>query len=145
MENLSYFERALLVAVAAHKDQCDKGGQPYIFHPIRVAMAQESMEGRVAGLLHDVIEDSDIGLDDLSDEFPASIIDALECLTKRPGEDYFDYVDRVAENPIARGIKLADLNDNMNLERLPAIGQKDIERHMKYRKAKNILIGKQKG
>lgn len=134
--------KAIATAAEAHTGQFDKGGDAYILHPLRVMMLCKSESEKIAAVLHDVVEDSDITLKDLAAAgFPPDIIAALECLTKRPGEDYFDFVRRAATNPIARCVKLADLADNSNLSRIPNPSSVDRERAEKYRRAIEILNG----
>lgn len=111
--------RALEIARKAHAGQVDKGGDTYIFHPVRVALHCRTEEEKIVALLHDVVEDTDITLDDLRREgFSAEVLDALQCLTKIKGEDYMDFIRRVATNPLATQVKLHDLRDNMDVSRL---------------------------
>lgn len=111
--------KALKIAMEAHIGQTDKGGHPYIFHPIRVALNCNSEAEKITALLHDVVEDTPITLEDLKAEgFDDSIIEAVKCLTKTRGEDYQDFIKRVAKNPIARQVKIQDLRDNMDVSRL---------------------------
>ncbi len=111
--------KALKITMEAHNGQTDKGGHSYIFHPIRVALNCNSKAEKVAALLHDVVEDTPITLEDLKAEgFDDSIIEAVKCLTKTRGEDYQDFIKRVAKNPIAREVKIQDLQDNMDVSRL---------------------------
>ena len=133
-------ETALEIAIKAHKNQTDRYGKPYIFHPLRVMMNVDNDEDKVAAILHDVVEDSDITLDDLRKEgFPDEIINAVDCLTKRDGEEYIDYINRVLTSPIAKRVKLADLKDNMDLKRIDVITEKDIVRLNKYLKAWRMI------
>lgn len=128
--------RAIWIAVKAHKGQRDKGGKPYIFHPIHVAMAVKGRNEKIVALLHDVLEDSDfkIGkMDFLSQEQK----EALLLLTNEGS--YFDYIDKVKKNSIAREVKLKDLEHNMNVRRLKKVQAEDIKRLEKYRKAYEIL------
>jgi (p)ppGpp synthase/HD superfamily hydrolase len=135
-------EKAIEIAVKAHSGQVDKGGQPYILHPLRVMMKMDNDTDRVVAVLHDVIEDTDVkGLDLYGIGFNSDILVAIMDLTKRDGEDYIKYIERVAENPIARRVKLADLDDNMDLGRLHVVEDKDWARWQKYRKAKEYLEG----
>jgi len=132
--------QAIKIAGMVHSGQEDRGGQPYILHAMRVAAAQKDRNAQIVGMLHDVVEDSDLTLGGLGDMFPDEIIEALDCLTKKSGEDYQEYLQRVASNEIAIQVKLADLDDNMNLDRLPQITARDIERYQKYREAKKYLL-----
>ena len=105
-------ERAIEIARKAHEGQVDKAGAPYIGHPLRV-MDRVPEEAKIAAVLHDVVEDSSVTLSDLRAEgFPESVVEAVEALTKRPGETYELFILRAASNDIARTVKLADLHDN---------------------------------
>lgn len=131
---------AIILATDAHRGQLDKAGEPYIFHPLRVMMAMRFHEDRIAAVLHDVVEDTDVTIADLVKmDFPTQSIDAVEALTHAKGEPYMDYIHRVALNYIATRVKLADLADNMDLERLPELTLKDLERYHKYRQARAYL------
>ena len=128
-------EKALALAVAAHRGQKDKHGEPYIWHPIRVALRLNSQEEQCAALLHDVVEDCGISLEDLAQEgFPSEVLDAVDHLTRREEETYEEFVRRCAGNPIARKVKLADLADNTDPARnpLPRLAQR-------YAEAREIL------
>jgi (p)ppGpp synthase/HD superfamily hydrolase len=128
--------KAISIATSAHKNQVDKGGKPYIEHPLRVMKQMTTDATRIVAVLHDVIEDSDYSFADLVVEgFNEEIVQAIEALTKQKGESYKNYLRRIKTNPIAIAVKLADLQDNMDLTRLPAITEKDIERQKKYSKA----------
>ena len=110
-------ETALSIATEAHRDQRDKAGAPYILHPIRVMLAQTDDAARAAALLHDVIEDCGWTAEGLAEAgIPSQVVVAVEALTRRPGEDYMDFVRRAAADPIAKRVKLADVEDNLDLE-----------------------------
>jgi len=114
-------ETAITIAVQSHQGQLDKSGQPYILHPLRVMFRCEGDLARTVAVLHDVVEDTPTTLEDLRNAgFSEEILAALDCVTKRKGESYEAFVERAAANPIARKVKLADLEDNMDLRRLPA-------------------------
>lgn len=139
---VSGLEEAISLAVSAHKGQKDKAGNPYILHPLRMMLSLDSDECRMAAVLHDVVEDCDVSLQDLKDaQFPESVIEAVECVTRRPDESYQEFIERAAENPIARAVKLADLEDNMDVRRLHKFGEKDGERMGRYLKAWKRLKG----
>lgn len=128
--------KAIEIAAKAHAGQIDKGGAPYILHPLRVMLNCESEAAKVCAVLHDVIEDTDITLDDLRAEgFTDEIITILDCLTKREGESYDYFIDRVLTNEIACRVKLADLTDNMDLTRIQNPTVKDEECIKKYKLA----------
>ena len=121
--------RAIAIATEAHADQVDKAGAPYISHPLRVMRAQDSEEARIVAVLHDVVEDcSGWTFKRLKDEgFSTTVIDALRLVTKIEGEDYEDFVRRAAGNPISRAVKIADIQDNMDLSRIANVTTRDLE------------------
>ncbi|RVD74440.1 HD domain-containing protein [Pseudomonas koreensis] len=129
-------ERAIALAATAHAGQVDKGGAPYILHPLKVMLRMSSLEERIVAVLHDVVEDCGISLDDLRKEgFSEEVLTALESVTKVPGESYEDFVERAAQNPIGRVVKLADLEENSDLSRIASPSWEDLERVEKYRRA----------
>ena len=135
-------ERAIAIAATAHEGQVDKAGAPYVLHPLRMMLAVTTPEARIAAVLHDVVEDTPVTLEQLRAEgFPAAVIEAVEALTKREGEDYEAFIRRVAPNPIAREVKLADLRDNSDLTRIAEPTEKDRARIDKYRRAIAYLAG----
>ena len=141
MERATMLRRAAEIAEQAHAGQVDKGGQPYIAHPCRVSAAVEGLPEKTVALLHDVVEDCpDWTLDRLRAEgFDEAIIDAVDAMTKRPGEDYFVAILRARANTIARVVKLADLADNSDRSRLKEIGPREERRLAKYAKATLML------
>lgn len=133
-------EDAILLAAGAHRGQTEKAGNPYILHPLRVMFRLESETDRIVGVLHDVIEDTRYTLQDLrAMGYPESLLDALDCLTRRETETYEEFIARIRINPLARRVKLADLEDNMDVRRLPALTDKDAERLKKYLNAWTLL------
>lgn len=126
-------EKALEIANKAHAGQKDKGGQPYIHHPLAVAnMVQKPVE-KIVALLHDVIEDSDVTIDDLrAAGFGDEVINAVFAITKIKGESYEDYLERVAGNSIATAVKIADMTHNSDISRIPNPSPKDFERVNRY-------------
>lgn len=133
--------KAIEIAAKAHTGQVDKGGAPYILHPLRVMLNCESEAAKVCAVLHDVIEDTNITLDDLKAEgFTDEIITILDCLIKRTGESYDEFINRVITNEIACRVKLADLADNMNLTRIQKPTVKDEERIKKYNQAADRIL-----
>ncbi len=132
---------AIRIAVEAHADTMDKAGrEPYILHPLRVMMAQTSEVTRIVGVLHDVVEDTDVTFEDLAAaEIPQAAVAALRLLTKPHGADYQAYVEKIKPNPIARAVKLADLEDNMNVRRLDVVDDTVRERLSKYLRAWETL------
>ena len=124
-------EDAINIAIRAHRAQVDKGGNPYILHPLRVMQRMHDETSRIVAVLHDVIEDAGINLSDLS-EFGPEVVAAVDALTRRRGETYDAYIDRVSQNAIAKRVKLADLEDNYDLSRIPKPTEIDLERSKKY-------------
>jgi (p)ppGpp synthase/HD superfamily hydrolase len=132
-------EDAIALACRAHRGQVDKGGQPYILHLLRVMLKQENEIARIVGVLHDVVEDTGVTLDDLGAAgFGDQVCEAVDCLTRRKDEPYESMIARVAANPLARSVKLADLEDNMDpRRRLP--GDREAQRQVRYRQAREVL------
>jgi (p)ppGpp synthase/HD superfamily hydrolase len=126
-------EDAIELAVKAHRGQVDKAGQPYVLHVLRVMMRVEEEPERMAAVLHDVVEDTPYTLDDLRKiGFAEEVVAAVDSLTRRDGESYEDFVTRAGKDPIARRVKIADLEDNMDLRRAKGWGEKDVERLKRY-------------
>ncbi len=136
-------KKALALCFAAHKDQFDKAGAPYVFHPFHLAEQMTDEIATVCALLHDVIEDTPYTLADLADMgFPTEVTDVLSLLTHDDTVPYIDYVKRIAENPVARQVKLADLAHNSDLSRLEIVDEKVLQRVEKYRQAIAVLTDK---
>jgi len=137
---MSDIENAIRLALKVHSGQKDKAGAPYILHPLRVMLSMEHDTEQQVAMLHDVVEDGDITSDMLRSEgFSEEVCLAVAALTKTSGESYNEYLSRLEINPIARKVKMADLNDNLNLKRIKNPGKKDRERIIKYRKALEFL------
>jgi len=133
-------ERAIAIAAAAHEGQVDKGGSPYILHPMKVMLRVTTLEERIVAVLHDVVEDCGISLDDLRKEgFSEAVLTAIESVTKVAGESYEAFVERAAQNPIGRVVKLADLEENSDLSRIAQPSWEDLERIEKYRRTIGVL------
>jgi (p)ppGpp synthase/HD superfamily hydrolase len=129
-------EDAIALAVEAHRGQRDKAGQSYILHPLRVMMRLRTEPERMAAILHDVVEDTPYTLERLRAlGYPEEVLGALDCLTKREGESYEAFIERLRPHPLARRVKLADLEDNMDVRRLPSVGPREAERLTRYRAA----------
>ncbi len=138
---MSTLERAIQIAAEAHAGQVDKAGQPYILHPLRVMLSVQGKYEQMAAVLHDVVEDTDITLEHLiAEEFPAEVVQAVNALTKLPGETRIEAAHRAAVNPIARAVKLADNADNMDLRRIPNPTAKDCDRLKEYAEVRAILL-----
>lgn len=137
---MSTFERAIAIAVQAHAGQLDKAGEPYVLHPLRVMFRMTSMDERIVAVLHDVVEDSEWTLQGLQQEgFSHEVVTAVDALTRRDGESYEDFVRRAGANPLARRVKLADLEDNMDMTRIVAPKAGDTSRFERYRRAYALL------
>ena len=129
-------ERAILIAVQAHQGQKDKAGELYILHPLRVMLRMKSETEMMVAVLHDVVEDSGWTSDDLRKEgFPEEILKAIDCLTHKSEDSYDEFIGKVKNNPIAQKVKLADLEDNMNITRISNPTEKDWARVRKYYRA----------
>lgn len=141
---LSYneqFQIALELAVEKHKNQTDKAGNPYILHPLHVMENVNSKEGKIVAILHDIIEDTDVTEDYLLKiGLSKCIVDAVVALTRSEDIDYQEYIKNLGSNPLAKEVKLADLEHNMDLKRLPTLEEKDLERNRKYQIAYHYLI-----
>ena len=134
-------ERAIEIAVEAHKGQIDKGGSPYILHPLRAMGNVDGESEKIVAVLHDVVEDSNWTFEALLAEgFSIEVIEALKSVTKEsPDEDYDSFIQRAIRNPIGRKVKIADLRDNLDVTRITEVGEKDLRRINKYKKALKIL------
>ena len=130
--------RAIEIAASAHKNQADKGGSPYILHPIRVMMSLDTEDEKIVGVLHDVVEDSDVwNFKRLRKEgFEENILSALKSVTKlSEDEDYQQFIKRAAQNEIGRNVKIADIKDNLDVTRIGTLNEKDLLRINKYKEA----------
>jgi len=126
-------ERAIAIAVQAHTGRQDKASAPYILHPLRVMLRQAGETAMIVAVLHDVVEDSDWTFERLRSEgFSEEVIEALDAITKRTGEDYDSFVERAMSHPVARRVKLADLEDNLDVRRLSDLARDDVDRLRKY-------------
>ena len=133
-------KKALKISFNAHKNQVDKSGIPYVYHPFYLAEQMDDEYSTCVALLHDVVEDTNISIDDLKSEgFPIEVINAIELMTHDDSVPYLDYVKTIKTNPIASKVKLADLKHNSDLSRLDVVDNKALERVEKYKKAINIL------
>jgi hypothetical protein len=137
LQNRTFLDKAIYIAAGAHNGQIDKGGSPYIHHCLRVMAAVEGEDAKIVAVLHDLLEDCpDWTSERLHVEgFPPPIIDAIAALTRGDDETYSAFIRRIAPNPLARRVKLADLADNMDLTRLPNPGPGDRIRLQRYERA----------
>lgn len=136
----SQSEKAYKIAKRAHLGQVDKAGEDYIKHPEKVASFVKTDEEKVVAYLHDVIEDTELTLEDLYEYgFSKEVLEAVDIITKKGGENYQSYLNSVKKNKLARAVKLADLRHNSDLTRLTEVTEKDIKRKEKYQKAIDFL------
>lgn len=132
MQNFPDIYQTLNLAIAAHEGQVDNSGQPYIYHPIRVALRCENDEERIVALLHDVLEDTNITSEKLKElNYPDKIIRAIEAISRHDEEDYGDFIERCSQNDLARRVKIHDLEDNMDTRRLIQVSQRRIEKYQR--------------
>ena len=132
---------AIELAVHSHRGQTDKAGQPYILHPLRLMMQFTKEHERIVAVLHDVIEDTNVTMEKLTElGYDEEIRRAIEHLTRRPDENYEQFIKRVVACDLARRVKIADLEDNMDLRRLKVVTEKDLERQRRYHSAWEWLM-----
>ncbi len=137
---MSTLRHAVALAARAHQGQVDKGGAAYILHPLRVMQKLNSTEEQIAGVLHDVVEDSHWTIDQLRAEgFSEPVLQAIDAVTRRPDEDYEDFILRAAADPIGSRVKVADLEDNMDLSRIRKPTARDRERLGRYERAISFI------
>lgn len=138
---MATLERALVIAAEAHAGMTDKGGAPYILHPLRLMHQMCTPDERIVALLNDVVEDSPWTLEALRAEgFSETIVAAVDGLTRREGESYEDFIARGATNPLARRVKLADIEDNLDLRRLGELEEMDLARLQRYQRARRVIL-----
>lgn len=133
-------KKAMKLCFETHKDQVDKTGIPYVFHPFHLAEQMDDEISTVCALLHDVVEDSDMTLEGLSEMgFPCEVVEVLSLLTHAEDVPYMEYVHKISNHPIATKVKIADLKHNSDLSRLDEIDEWAIKRNEKYAEALRIL------
>ena len=133
-------EQAITIAVHAHAGQVDKAGQPYLLHPLRIMLKLETNDERIAGVLHDVVEDTPVTIEDLEAKgLTGSALEAVRLLTKTKGADYDAYLVPIKDHAVAKAVKLRDLEDNLDCRRLPTITEQDHERLNQYLSAHRFL------
>ncbi|MDB4868432.1 MAG: bifunctional (p)ppGpp synthetase/guanosine-3,5-bis(diphosphate) 3-pyrophosphohydrolase [Cohnella sp.] len=134
--------QAIILAAKHHDGQTDKSGNPYIFHPMRLMLRALQEEEQIVAVLHDTIEDTSLTLDDLRKEgFKETIVEAVDSLSRRKKESYEEFILRIKQNPLARRVKVLDLQDNTDLTRSKKTTEKDRKRLEKYSKALDVLLG----
>ena len=139
---MSTLQRAIEIAQDAHKGATDKQGKPYIDHPLAVAALVPTEELKIIAMLHDVMEEDPCNYNKEKfriENFSEAIINALICLTRVNGVNYWDYIRRVADDDLAIEVKLADLTHNSDRSRIPNPTKEDEARWEKYRKATKYL------
>ena len=137
---MSNLEEAIALATRAHQGQTDKAGAPYILHPLRIMQRMDSEEAKMVAVLHDVVEDTPVTLKELRAlNFSETVVTAIDSLTRRAEESYEAFIERDKLTPLARKVKLADLDDNMDLQRLQHITDRDKQRWHRYAKASAAL------
>ena len=133
-------KKALKLCFEAHKNQVDKTGLPYVFHPFHLAEQMKDEYSTVCALLHDVVEDTEYTFEDLINMgFPNEVIEALKLLTHADDVQYMDYVKALSVNPIAKAVKIADLTHNSDTSRLDVVDEWALKREEKYKKALEFL------
>lgn len=137
---MSLLETAIGIALEAHQGQQSKNSTPYILHPLHLMLQMETEEEMITAVLHDVIEDTSVTLADLEEVgFAEVVLAALALLTHAKSMPYDEYILAIKKNPLARKVKLADLQHNMDIRRLPEVGEKDLARLQKYGRAWQVL------
>lgn len=130
---MSLLGKAIEIAALAHQEQTDENGFPYILHPIRMMLRMDTETEMMAAVLHDILEDTNWTLEQLKTEgIPGDVLDLVERLSRYNHQSYEEFIELIIEDHTAIKIKLADLEDNMDMRRLPAISIDDINRLKKY-------------
>ncbi len=133
---MNVLNAAIALACRVHAGQVDKSGKPYILHPLRLMLQFEDTEAQLAAVLHDIVEDGNVSLDELREiGLPETVVEAVDCMTKRSAEPYESYIERIRAVELARRVKLRDLQDNMDTTRLATLASADLERLAKYHRA----------
>ena len=138
---MATLEQAIALAAKQHEGEVDKANSPYILHPLRVMLNVPTIEHKIVAVLHDILEDTETTIEDLYQfGFQEHLIDAIVALTKKQGETRLEAAQRARQNPIARVVKLADINDNMDLSRIQSPTVKDFERLKEYQQVRDLLL-----
>lgn len=134
-------EKAIALASIAHEGQKDKGGAPYILHPLKIMMAMDTENEKILAVLHDVLEDTDLTITDLIEEgLPGELVEPLLLLTREPGVSYRKYLEALVQNPLSTKVKLADLSHNSDLTRIPSPTLADYKRVQEYQRYQQYLV-----
>lgn len=137
---MSTLQRAIEIAVEAHKDQKDKADMPYILHPLRLMFQMKTDNEKIAAVLHDVVEDSNWTVVDLKKEnFNNEVIEAVNLLTRDDNDSYDEFIKKAASSPLSKAVKIADIKDNMDLNRISNLTEKDLSRIKKYHRVLKLL------
>ena len=138
---MSNLERAIQIAASAHRGDVDKAGDPYILHPLSLMLQFDDLDEMIVAVLHDTVEDSPLTLGDLKKEgFSNAVVTAVDALTRREAESYEEFISRLSSNSLARQVKLADLEHNMDVRRLESLTSNDLERIAKYHRSWRELL-----
>lgn len=130
------FDDAISLAVRVHAGQSDRAGQPYILHVLRVTSRVYDLTAQMVAVLHDVVEDTPVTLEELRlMGYPEQVVEAIDSLSRRDGEGYDAYIERLSVNPLAVRVKLSDLQDHLDLRRSGELTPGDLERVGRYRRA----------
>lgn len=133
---------SMVFAEECHRGQVDRNGTKYILHPLQVMSRMETETEKIVAVLHDIVEDTPVTLQDLWQKgYSEEIVEAINCLTRREGETYEEFIGRCKQNPIAQKVKIADLEDNMDIRRLDMLTESDMERLNRYLRAWKYLTG----
>ena len=128
-------EKAIIIATKAHAGQEDKGGNPYILHPLAVAARLKSIDEKIVAILHDVVEDTPVTFEELRQEgFEEKHIRGIDSVTRREGETYSEFVDRAKKDPLGNPVKQADMMENKDISRIPNPTEQDFKRSNRYEK-----------
>ena len=136
---MSKLQKAIVMAIEAHDGQVDKGGEPYIFHPLRVMMKMQTEEERIVAVLHDTLEDTSLSPQEITKEFGMGVMLAVDALTRKKGETYSKYIRRVKTHSLAKKVKIADIHDNLSPSRIQALPVEERGIVDRYLKALSIL------
>lgn len=130
---------AQVLSKYAHAGQVDKAGKSYYLHPLAVSEKVESTDEKIVALLHDVLEDTFVNITTIRNLFGPEIGNAVRAISRMEGEPYDDFIERLSKNELAKRVKMADLEHNMDLSRLPVVTDRDKRRFVKYKKALHFL------
>lgn len=138
---MNKLEMAIALACKVHAGQVDKAGQPYILHPLRLMLKFQSENEKIVAVLHDVVEDGDVTLEELRQNgFPETVVIAIDSLSKKLGESYEDFIIRLSSSELAKRVKIEDIKDNLDINRLTSLTDEDLQRISKYHRALKYLM-----